>query len=93
MSRRGLVRGVQLVVAITLLTFAVLAWRSVSASGVDLRDGLADVRPGWLLLAALLALQEGVCGGLRIWVLGRVLAPALALRTAVVSEFVSCSPA
>ncbi|MEJ7729896.1 MAG: flippase-like domain-containing protein [Polyangiaceae bacterium] len=88
MSRRGLVRGVQLVVAITLLTFAVLVWRSVSASGVDLRDGLADVRPGWLLVAALLALQEGVCGGLRIWVLGRVLAPALALRTAVVSEFV-----
>src|ERR1019366_5433955 len=33
-------------------------------------------------------LQEGVCGGLRAYVLGRVLFPELRIRAAVMSEFV-----
>jgi hypothetical protein len=88
MNRRGLVRGIQLIVGITLLTFAVIIYRSIRSHEVDLVAGLAGVRPGWLVLAALLALQEGVCGGLRIWVLGRVLEPKLSVRTGIVSEFV-----
>lgn len=88
MSRAALVRGIQLVVGITLATFAWLLYRAVRAEEASLAAGLANLRPAWLAVAAVLALQEGVCGGLRMWVLGRVLAPDLRARTAIVSEFV-----
>jgi len=88
MNRRRLVRGIQLIVGITLLTFAILIYRSIRSQEVDLAAGFAGLRPIWLVVAAALALQEGVCGGLRIWVLGRVLDPKLSVRTGIVSEFV-----
>ncbi len=71
-----------------MATFAVLLWRGVSSHQADLAAGLARVRPGWLLVATLLALQEGVFGGLRMYTLGRVLCPTLTPRTAIASEFV-----
>lgn len=88
MNRATLVRGIQIVVAITLATFGYLLWRAISVQKAGILAGLADVRPGWLVLAAVLALQEGVCGGLRMFVLSRVLAPEIKVRTAIVSEFV-----
>lgn len=88
MNRATLIRGIQLVVSFTLLTFAVILWRGVSSHQADLRVGLSTLRPAWLLVAALFALQEGVCGGTRMFVLGRVLCPTLRWRTAVASEFV-----
>ncbi len=88
MNRASLIRGIQLVVAITLLTFAALLYRAVAEQRQDLAAGLAHVEPLWLAVAAALALQEGVCGGLRMYVLGRVLCPALTPRTAIASEFV-----
>ena len=88
MNRAALIRGIQLIIVLTLGTFAFLLWRAVVVKQADLAQGLSDLQPGWLVLAVVLALQEGVCGGLRIWFLGRVLYPALRLRTAIVSEFV-----
>jgi hypothetical protein len=88
MNRATIVRGIQLIVGITLATFAFLLYRGIHSQQADLAQGFADVRPGWLLVAAVLALQEGVFGGLRVWVLGRVLSPALRVRTAIISEFV-----
>lgn len=88
MNRRSIVRGIQLIVGITLLTFAYLTFDSFRENPEGLQLGFSRMRPGWLLLGAVLALQEGVCGGLRIWTLGRVLYPELRLRTAVISEFV-----
>ncbi|MEZ4301833.1 MAG: UPF0104 family protein [Polyangiaceae bacterium] len=88
MNRRSIVRGVQFIVGITLLTFAYLTFDSFRENPEGLRLGFSHVRPLWLILGAVLALQEGVCGGLRIWVLGRVLYPKLRARTAVISEFV-----
>jgi uncharacterized protein (TIRG00374 family) len=87
MNRAALVRGIQLIVLITLATFAYLFYGSIRHQ-TDLRFAFANVRPMWLIVAAVLALQEGVCGGLRVWVLGRVLWPDLRVRTAVISEFV-----
>jgi glycosyltransferase 2 family protein len=88
MNRRTIVRGIQLIVGITLATFAYLIYDAIYTHKENLAAGFQDVRPGWLVLAAALALQEGVCGGLRIWVLGRVLSRDLLVRTAIVSEFV-----
>jgi glycosyltransferase 2 family protein len=88
MNRAAIVRGIQLIVAITLGTFAVLIYRGIESKQADLVAGFSHLRPGWLVLAAVLALQEGVCGGLRMFVLGRVLCRELKVRTAIVSEFV-----
>ena len=88
MNRAALIRGIQLIVALTLATFAFLLWRAVALKEADLAAGLSTLRPAWLLVAAAFALQEGVCGGTRMFVLGRVLCPALTWRTAVSSEFV-----
>ncbi len=88
MNRAALIRGIQGIVAITLITFAFLTWRAVSRQQADMAAGLGTVQPQWLVLAVALALQEGVCGGLRMFVLGRVLCPHLTPRTAVASEFV-----
>lgn len=88
MNRAALVRGIQLIVAITLATFAYLLYDAIREQRASLSAGLANVHPGWLIFAAVLALQEGLIGGLRAWVLGRVLFPALPLRTAIMSEFV-----
>jgi uncharacterized protein (TIRG00374 family) len=88
MNRAAFIRGIQLIVAITLATFAFLLYRGVESKQADLAAGFSHLRPGWLLVAAIFALQEGVCGGLRIFVLGRVLSRELKVRTAVISEFV-----
>jgi hypothetical protein len=88
MNRATLVRGIQLIVVITLATFAFLIYRGIHSKQADLAAGFAHLRVGWLVVAAVLALQEGVCGGLRMFVLGRVLSSELRLRTAVISEFV-----
>ena len=88
MNRASLVRGIQLVVAITMATFAIILYRSIAQQQQDLSEGLRNVHVGWLVFAALLALQEGVFGGLRMFVLGRVLCPELTPRTAIASEFV-----
>ena len=89
MNRAAIVRGIQLIVAITLVTFAYIVYRDqIQGNKASLSAGLEHVKPGWLILGAALALQEGVCGGLRMFFLGRVLYPALRVRTAVVSEFV-----
>jgi glycosyltransferase 2 family protein len=88
MNRAALVRGIQIIVTITLASFAYVLYDAIRSEQASLSAGLTHVRPGWLLVAAVLALQEGVCGGLRIWVLGRVLWPGLRVRTAVISEFV-----
>lgn len=88
MSRRSIVRGIQIIIGITLLTFGYLTYSSSGGDTKSLAIGFANVRPLWLVLAAVLALQEGICGGLRIWALGRVLYPQLRVRTAIVSEFV-----
>jgi uncharacterized membrane protein YbhN (UPF0104 family) len=88
MNRAAIVRGIQLIVGITLATFAFLLYRGIASKQADLAAGFSHIRPGWLLLAAVLALQEGVCGGLRMFFLGRVLSPTLRVRTAIVSEFV-----
>jgi glycosyltransferase 2 family protein len=88
MNKRAIVRGIQLIVAITLATFAYLAYRDVHAKQASLAAVLTHLKPGWLVLAAALALQEGVCGGLRMFCLGRVLSKDLRVRTAIISEFV-----
>ena len=88
MSRRSIIRGIQIIVGITLLTFGYLTYTSSSGDPRALSIGFANMKPLWLLLAAVLALQEGICGGLRIWALGRVLHPELKVRTAIISEFV-----
>lgn len=88
MNRAALIRGIQLIVTLTLASFAYVLYRSIRSEEASLSAGLAHVRPMWLLVAAVLALQEGVCGGMRIWVLGRVLWPGLRVRTAITSEFV-----
>ncbi len=88
MNRASLIRGIQLVVAITLATFAWVIYRAIAQQQSDLAAGLQTLRPGWLVFAVLLALQEGICGGLRMYVLGRVLCPTLTPRTAIASEFV-----
>lgn len=88
MSRRSIVRGIQIIVVITILTFAYITYSEFEENPAGIAVGFSHVRPLWLLLGAVLALQEGICGGLRIWVLGRVLHPALRVRTAIVSEFV-----
>lgn len=88
MNRRTLVRGIQLVVAITLVAFVVIAYGSVQGQREGLAVAWSTVRPGWLVLACLLALQEGVWGGTRMYVLCRVLTSEIRWRTAVVSEFV-----
>jgi uncharacterized protein (TIRG00374 family) len=87
-NRATLIRGIQLIVALTLATFAFLLWRAVAVKQADLAEGLSTLHPLWLLVAAAFALQEGVCGGTRMFVLGRVLCPQLTWRTAVSSEFV-----
>ncbi|MEO5727033.1 MAG: UPF0104 family protein, partial [Byssovorax sp.] len=73
MNRRTIVRGIQLIVGITLATFTWLLYASIredSRNGhpADFAAGFAHIHPGWLLLASVLALQEGVFGGLRIYV-------------------------
>ena len=88
MNRAALIRGIQLIVVMTLATFAFILYRSIRSEQASLSAGLAHVQPLWLVCAALLALQEGVCGGLRMWALGRVLWPELRARTAIISEFV-----
>lgn len=88
MNRATLIRGIQLIVALTLATFAFLLYRAVAVKQADLAEGLSTLRPAWLLVAVAFALQEGVCGGTRMFVLGRVLCPKLTWRTAVASEFV-----
>lgn len=81
-------RGIQLVVAITLATFAYLLYDGIATQQARLDVAFATMKPGWLLVAAVLALQEGVFGGLRMYVLGRVLSTELRVRTAIISEFV-----
>lgn len=75
-------------VAITLASFAWVIYRAITSRSEGLAAGFSDVRPAWLAVAALFALQEGVCGGLRIFVLGRVTSPRLSLGVALRSEFV-----
>lgn len=88
MNRRALVRGIQLIVAITLATFAYLIYDGIHTQKASLAAGLSTLHPVWLVVAAVLALQEGVWGGLRIYVLARVLSKEIRVRTAIVSEFV-----
>lgn len=88
MTRAHLVRGIQLIVAITLASFAFLTYRNIQSQQAGLAEGFAHIRAGWLALAAVLALQEGVFGGLRIFFLARVLSKDLKARTAIISEFV-----
>jgi glycosyltransferase 2 family protein len=88
LNRAAIVRGIQLIVGITLATFSWLLYDSIHTQKADLAAGFRDLHPGWLVVAAVLALQEGVCGGLRIYVLGRVLSRELKVRTAIISEFV-----
>ncbi len=88
MNRETLIRGIQLIIAITLGTFAFLLWRAVSVHRADLSAGLADLHPAWFAVAVLFALQEGVCGGTRMFVLSRVLCPEVRYRTVIASEFV-----
>lgn len=88
MNRRSIVRGIQIIVVITALTFAFITYDSFQKEPSGISIGFSSIQPLWLVLGAVLALQEGLCGGLRIWVLGRVLYPELRVRTAIVSEFV-----
>ncbi len=88
MNRERLVRGVQAIVALTLATFGYLVWHAIAVEKASLALGLGDVHAGWIALAAVLALSEGMLGGLRMFVLCRVLAPELRVRTAILSEFV-----
>jgi hypothetical protein len=90
MNRRAFVRGIQLIVAITAVTFTYLTYHDIDKQGgvAGLGAVLSTLKPGWLVVAAVLALQEGVFGGLRIFVLCRVLSKELKARTAIVSEFV-----
>ena len=86
-TRKAMIRGVQVVVVITLCTFAWLIYRSVSSKEADLAAGLAHLHPVWLVVAALSGLGEGIFGGLRCWLLGRVLWPGLRARTGIASEY------
>lgn len=88
MNRRSLVRGIQLVVALTLLSLGYQLYRSLRAEQSSFAPVLGSLRPGWLLVGAVLALQEGVCGGLRMFTLARVLTPQIKIRHGIVSEFV-----
>ncbi|WP_441292204.1 lysylphosphatidylglycerol synthase transmembrane domain-containing protein [Sorangium sp. KYC3313] len=88
MNRATLIRGIQVIVTLTLASFAYVLYSEIHDKQASLAAAFAHVRPGWLLVGAVLALQEGVFGGLRIWTLGRVLWPELRVRTAVTSEFV-----
>lgn len=88
MNRAALIRGIQLIVAITLVTFALILWRSLSEHRADLTGALDHLHPGWLAVAVVFALQEGVCGGLRMFLLSRVLCPEVRVRTVIASEFV-----
>jgi uncharacterized protein (TIRG00374 family) len=88
MNRATIVRGIQLIVAITLATFTYLLFDSIHTQKANLAQGFAHLNIGYLLIGAVLALQEGVFGGLRLYVLARVLSRDIKVRTAIVSEFV-----
>ncbi len=88
MKRAALVRGAQVSIAITLATLTWFLYDSIRKEQGNLAAGFTHVSIGWLCLGAVLALQEGVCGGLRIFVLCRVLSRELKIRTAIISEFV-----
>jgi hypothetical protein len=87
-NRARIVRGIQLIVLITLVVMTYITYTSLPPDRSQLYAALANVRPGWLLVAAICALQEGLFGGLRIFALGRVLSKELKVRTAIISEFV-----
>ena len=88
MNRRRLIRGIQLVVAITLASLGYQLYRSLRAEQASFGPVLAGMKPLWLALGSLLALQEGVFGGIRMFVLARVLTPEIKVRHGIVSEFV-----
>jgi glycosyltransferase 2 family protein len=88
LDRRALVQGIRLVVALTVLAIGWRAWATVPEDPAVLGQIVSSLRPGWLVLGALLAVSEGVLGGLRVLFLARVLWPGLPPRTAVISEFV-----
>lgn len=88
MNRRSLVRGIQLVVVLTLASLGYQLYRSLRAEQASFAPVLGALRPGWLLVGSVLALQEGVCGGLRMFMLARVLTPEIKVRHGIVSEFV-----
>ncbi|MCO4761853.1 MAG: flippase-like domain-containing protein [Myxococcales bacterium] len=88
MTRSRLLRGLRIFVGITLVTFGYLIYSAIASKQADLALGLRDLKPGWLVVAAIFALQEGIWGGTRLFLLGRVLWPEIKLRTAISSEFV-----
>ena len=72
-----------------LVSLGLMIWLARRASAATFAlIPIATLLNPFLIVYVPFALQEGVCGGLRIFVLGRVLSKDLRVRTAIISEFV-----
>jgi hypothetical protein len=69
LSPRTLKRGLQIFLVISLLGVVTVMWRTGAWQAT--LDAFAQVRPGWLLLALLLASSDWFGGGIRIYLLTR----------------------
>ena len=89
MNRAAIVRGIQLIVGITLATFAFLVYRGIESKQADLAAGLSHLRPGWLVLAAVARAPGGASAAGCACSCSAACSPASSrVRTAIVSEFV-----
>jgi len=69
LSPRTLKRGLQIFFIISVLGVVTVLWRTGKWEAT--LQAFAQVRPGWMLLALVLASSDWLGGGLRIWLLTR----------------------
>ena len=67
LTPRALKRGLQIFFAISVLGVVVVLWRTGAWEAT--LEAFLQVRPGWMLVALLLASSDWLGGGLRIWLL------------------------
>ena len=67
LTPRTLKRGLQVFFIISILGVVAVLWRTGAWRAT--LDAFAEVRPGWMLVALLLASSDWLGGGLRIWLL------------------------
>ena len=70
LTPRTLKRGLQIFFLISILGVVAVLWRTGAWRAT--LDAFAQVRPGWMVLALVLASSDWLGGGLRIWLLTRV---------------------
>jgi len=73
MTPRTLRRGLQVFFLVSILGVAAVFWRTGAWQAT--LDAFAQVRPGWMVLAMVLASSDWLGGGLRIWLLTRHVHP------------------